>query len=93
MLVWLLVLVAALLLTPVLFVLASLVKRIHRQERQGFARRPTPDPMAVDVPAPPTRKKPDWDGLTPIDIGQTPPQSAQMVQMLDGLLVGYHIRR
>jgi putative transposase len=34
-----------------------------------------------------------WHGLTPIDIAQTPPKSAQLVQMLDGLLVGYHIRR
>ena len=34
-----------------------------------------------------------WQGLTPIDIFQTPPKSAQLVQLLDGLLVGYHIRR
>ena len=34
-----------------------------------------------------------WQGLTPIDIFQTRPKSAQLVQMLDGLLVGYHIRR
>lgn len=34
-----------------------------------------------------------WQGLTPIDIFRTSPKSAQLVQMLDGLLVGYHIRR
>ncbi|MBS7349591.1 MAG: transposase, partial [Comamonas sp.] len=34
-----------------------------------------------------------WQGLTPIDIFQSPPKSAQLVRMLDGLLVGYHIRR
>ncbi len=34
-----------------------------------------------------------WQGLTPIDIFRTPPKSAQLVQLLDGLLVGYHIRR
>ncbi len=34
-----------------------------------------------------------WQGLTPIDIFQTPPKSAQLVRLLDGLLVGYHIRR
>lgn len=34
-----------------------------------------------------------WHGLTPIDIAQTPPKSARLVRMLDGLLVGYHIRR
>jgi transposase InsO family protein len=33
-----------------------------------------------------------WHGLTPIDIAQRPPKSAQLVRMLDGLLVGYHIR-
>lgn len=34
-----------------------------------------------------------WQGLTPIDIFRTPPKSAQLVQLLDGLLVGYHLRR
>lgn len=34
-----------------------------------------------------------WQGLTPIDLAQTPPKSTQLVQALDGLLVGYHIRR
>lgn len=60
MLVWLLALVTVLLLTPVFFVLVSLAKRHNRQQRQGFARRLTPDPAAVDAPAPPTRKKPEW---------------------------------
>ena len=60
MLAWLFVLVAALLVTPVLFALARLAKRLTRQQRLGFARRPAPDPTAVDAPAPPTRKKPDW---------------------------------
>jgi hypothetical protein len=60
MLVWLLVLVAVLLVTPALFALARLAKRRNRQQRQGFARRPAPDPTADDSPAPPTRKKPDW---------------------------------
>lgn len=32
-----------------------------------------------------------WAGLTPIDLAQTPPKSTQLVQALDGLLVGYHI--
>jgi len=54
------VLFAALLVTPVLFVLARLAKRINRQQRQGFARRSAPDPAADDAPAPSTRKKPDW---------------------------------
>ena len=60
MLVWLFMLVAALLVTPALFALARLAKRLTRQQRQGFARRPAPDPAAVDAPAQPTRKKPDW---------------------------------
>ena len=34
-----------------------------------------------------------WHGLTPIDIAQTTPKSAQLVRLLDGLLVGYHVRR
>lgn len=60
MLVWLLVLVAVLPVTPALFALARLAKRLTRQQRRGFARRPAPDPAAVDAPAQPTRKKPDW---------------------------------
>ncbi len=55
MLVWLFVLFAVLLVTPVLFVLVGLAKRINRQKRQGFARRPTPDPAAVGSTAPPTK--------------------------------------
>jgi len=47
MLVWLFVLVAALLVTPVLFVLAHLAKYLSRQQRQGFAPRPAQDPTAV----------------------------------------------
>ena len=34
-----------------------------------------------------------WQGLTPSDIDRTPPKSAQLIQILDGLLVGYRIRR
>jgi transposase InsO family protein len=34
-----------------------------------------------------------WAGLTPTDLAQTPTKSTQLVQALDGLLVGYHIRR
>jgi transposase InsO family protein len=34
-----------------------------------------------------------WQGLVPTDIFQAPPKSAKLVQALDGLLVGYHIRR
>jgi putative transposase len=60
MLVWLFMLVAVLLVTPVLFVLVGQAKHLTRQQRQGFARRPAPDPTADDSPAPPTRKKPDW---------------------------------
>jgi putative transposase len=60
MLVWLFVLVTALLFTPVLFVLARVAKRRNRQQRQGFARRPAPDPAVIDALAPPTRKKPEW---------------------------------
>jgi len=60
MLVWLFALVTLLLVTPVLFALAHLAKRISRQQRQGFARRAAPDTTAVDIPAPLTRKKPDW---------------------------------
>lgn len=60
MLVWLLVLVTFLLVTPVLFALAHLAKRLRQQKRQGFARRAAPDTTAVDIPAPLTRKKPDW---------------------------------
>ena len=60
MLVWLLVLVAVLVVTPALLTLARLAKRFHRQSRQGFVRRPASDPTAVDAPTPLTRKKPDW---------------------------------
>lgn len=60
MLVWLFMLVTVLLVTPVLFVLVGQAKHLTRQQRQGFARRPAPDPTAVDATAPPTRKKPDW---------------------------------
>ncbi|MFZ4481102.1 MAG: integrase core domain-containing protein [Rhodoferax sp.] len=34
-----------------------------------------------------------WQGLVPTDIFQAPPKSVKLVQALDGLLVGYHIRR
>jgi hypothetical protein len=60
MLVWLFMLVAVLLVTPVLFVLVGQAKRLTRQQRQGFARRPAPDPAVIDALAPPTRKKPEW---------------------------------
>ena len=50
MLVWLLVLVAVLLVTPALFALARLAKHLNRQKPRGFARRPAPDPAAVDAP-------------------------------------------
>jgi hypothetical protein len=60
MLVWLLVLVTVLLVTPVLFALAHLARCLHRKNRQGFVRRPASDPTAVDAPDPLTRKKPDW---------------------------------
>lgn len=60
MLVWLLALVTVLLVTPALFVLALLARRLHRKKRQGLARRPAPDSTTVDAPAPLTRKKPDW---------------------------------
>ena len=51
MLVWLFALVTVLLVTPVLFALAYLAKRLTRQQRQGFARRAAPDTTAVDIPA------------------------------------------
>lgn len=60
MLVWLFALVTLLLVTPVLFALAHLARRLHRKKRQGFGRRPAPDPTTVAAPAPLTRKKPDW---------------------------------
>jgi multisubunit Na+/H+ antiporter MnhG subunit len=60
MLVWILALVTVLLVTPVLFALAHLAKRLSRQKRQGFARRAAHDTTAVDTPAPLIRKKPDW---------------------------------
>ena len=60
MLVWILALVTVLLVTPVLFALAHLAKRLSRQQRQGFARRAAHDTTAVDTPAPLIRKKPDW---------------------------------
>jgi len=60
MLVWLFALVTVLLVTPVLIALARLAKRLNRQQRQGLARRPAPDPAVIDALAPPTRKKPDW---------------------------------
>ena len=56
MLVWFLLLVGAL----ALFALAYLANPLNRQKHQNFARRPTPDPTTADVPAPLTRKKPDW---------------------------------
>lgn len=59
-LVWLFVLVAALLVTPALFALARLAKRLNRQQRQGFARLPAPGPAVIDALAPPTRKKAEW---------------------------------
>lgn len=59
MLVWLLVLVAVVLVTPALFALDHLARRLHRHRRQGFARRPVVNPTAVTAPAPLTRKKPD----------------------------------
>ena len=34
-----------------------------------------------------------WAGLPPTALAQTPPKSTQLVHALDGLLVGYHIRR
>jgi transposase InsO family protein len=34
-----------------------------------------------------------WQGLTPSDIEQMPVKSATLVQALDGVLVGYHLRR
>ncbi len=55
MLVWLIALVTLLHVTPVLFALAHLDKRLTRRQRQGFARR-----VAADTPDPLTRKKPDW---------------------------------
>ena len=60
MLVWLFALVTLLLVTPVLFASAHLAKRLSRQQRQGFARRASPETTAVDGPAPLTRKKSDW---------------------------------
>jgi len=60
MLVWLLVLVAVLLVTPALVALARLAKGRTQQQRQGFARRPGPASTVTDLPAPLTRKKPDW---------------------------------
>lgn len=60
MLVWLFALVTLLLVTPALFALILLARRLHRKKRQGFGRRPAPDPTTVAAPAPLTRKKPDW---------------------------------
>jgi hypothetical protein len=34
-----------------------------------------------------------WQGLTPTDIRQNPSKSVTLVQALDGVLVGYHLRR
>ncbi|MES2951780.1 MAG: integrase core domain-containing protein [Pseudomonadota bacterium] len=34
-----------------------------------------------------------WNGLSKVDLMQTPPKSAVLVQALDGLLVGYYTRR
>ncbi|MGB4558509.1 MAG: hypothetical protein WBI20_07305, partial [Burkholderiaceae bacterium] len=34
-----------------------------------------------------------WRGFVSTDIYRSPPKSVQLVQALDGLLVGYHIRR
>jgi transposase InsO family protein len=53
-------LVAVLLVIPVFLVLACLAKRRTQQQRQGFARRPGPGSTVTDLPAPLTRKKPDW---------------------------------
>ena len=60
MLVWPLALVTVLLVTPALFALILLARRLHRKKRQGFGRRPAPDPTTVAAPAPLTRKMPDW---------------------------------
>jgi len=60
MLVWLLALVTVLLVTPALFALVLLSRRIYRKKRQGFGSRPAPDPTTVDAHAPLTRKKPEW---------------------------------
>ncbi len=58
MLVWLIVLVTVLLVTPALFALVYLAKRLNGQKRQGYARRSAQDILAVDAPAPLTRKRP-----------------------------------
>ena len=60
MLVWLFALVKLLLVTPALFALILIARRLHRKKRQSFGRRPAPGTTAVDIPAPLTRKKPDW---------------------------------
>lgn len=60
MLVWLFALITLLLVTPALFAFILLARRLHRKKRQGFGRRPAPDPTTVAAPAPLTRKKPDW---------------------------------
>ena len=34
-----------------------------------------------------------WSGMSPVDVSQTPIKYAELVSALDGLLVGFHIRR
>jgi hypothetical protein len=47
-------------MTPALFALVLLARRLHWKKHQGFGRRSAPDPTTVHAPAPLPHKKPGW---------------------------------